>query len=109
MKEANFIEMQSPKPLPVILNAWLYSKKSTSTNIPSVNTYLCQTAEGDTVIILDASLKNLNINFSSTKPWAEVKPKKRYESCETAVPKDELSRIMKMKYKYAELTVVIEN
>jgi len=110
MIEASLKEIQSEKALPVVLDASLMPEKNSSVDsIPWVNVYYCQTGSNDTVVILDTQYYGVNVNVKDVTPWAEVDEANKFNRCRVNLTEEALQRIKKLKYKYAHLTVVVDD
>lgn len=110
MEEAKLDFVQGDKALPIVIGARLASgEQDRDDTIPWANVFYCITGINDTIVVLDTRLNDPKVNFDEASPWAEIEETNKYNVCKINVSEDELRRIRKLKYRYAKLTIVLDD
>jgi hypothetical protein len=100
---------------PALISAYLCKIKSNSNDdpIPYADVYVCKSFKrdsilGDTVIILDTQLRK-EISGNPDIYWTGLQKAKSWKACKIPVPLDQLSRIRKYPYMYAQVTLITDD
>lgn len=100
---------------PSFISAYLCEIKggSKDDSIPCADVYVCKSFKrdsilGDTVIILDTRLRK-EISGNPDIYWTGLQKAKNHRVCKIAVPPDQLSKIKKYPYKYAQVTLITDD
>jgi hypothetical protein len=100
---------------PGVIAAYLYdtTKSSSGDTIPAVDVFVCKSFKrdsvlGDTILILDTHLRK-KISGDPDIYWVGIQIAKRWKTCKVAVPPDQLNKIRKYPYRYAQVTLVTDD
>ena len=100
---------------PALLSAYLCKVRSNSNedSIPYADVYVCKSFKhdsilGDTVIIFDTQLRK-EISGNPDIYWTGIQKAKRWKACKIAVPSDQLGKIRKYPYMYAQVTLITDD
>ncbi|MDB5150686.1 MAG: hypothetical protein JWQ57_4706 [Mucilaginibacter sp.] len=98
-----------------LISAYLCKIKSNSSDdsIPYADVYVCKSFKrdsvlGDTIIILDTRLGK-EISGDPNIYWTGLQKAKRWKACKIAVLRDQLSKIRKYPYMYAQVTLITDD
>jgi|GEM_PF-4810078 len=100
--------LMGPSVLSIYLNKTLQSIKGDTVSYADV--YVCKSFKrdsvlGDTVIILDTQLRT-RISGEPYIYWTGLRKGKRLKACKIAVPENQLDKLKKYPYKYAQVTLI---